>query len=247
VQRYFIQLSFQGTRYHGWQIQPNGISVQEVLGKSLSLMLREKTEVTGAGRTDAGVHSTFFVAHFDSADYSLDNPDFMYHLNRFLPEDLAVQRIWKVVPDAHARFSAVSRTYIYIISRLKDPFLTGTSYYYPGELDIEKMNQACRLLSGTHDFTSFSRLHTDVKTNICTVKKAVWDEKDNKLLFTITADRFLRNMVRAITGTLIDIGRGKITIDDFQKIIEKKDRRLAGASVPAHGLFLVNIGYPEGI
>jgi len=243
LQRYLIQLSFKGTCYHGWQIQPNGISVQKVLETTISTLLREQVAITGAGRTDAGVHALFFIAHFDALKNDLDSPDFIRHLNSFLPEDIAVQAVKKADPGFHARFSALSRTYIYVISRRKDPFSVEQSFYYPGILDMAKMNEAAEVLTQYSDFTSFSRLHSDVKTNICRVTYARWEESEGKLVFTITADRFLRNMVRAITGTLIDVGRGKISAENFRTIIEKKERKAAGASAPAKGLFLKHIDY----
>ena len=245
MQRYFIQLSFKGTHYHGWQVQPNGISVQEVLEKALSTVLRENTGLVGAGRTDTGVHALFFIAHFDAVDECLDDPDFVYRLNRFLPSDIAIQKIRKAGSDAHARFSALSRTYIYVITRVKDPFLLETSFYFPGFLDVEKMNLAAEFLFHYSDFTSFSRLHTDVKTNLCKISFACWKEENHQLIFTIRADRFLRNMVRAIVGTLLDVGRGKMTIENFRQVIESQDRKFAGPSAPAKGLSLKDIEYPD--
>ena len=245
LQRYFLQMSYKGTNYHGWQVQPNAVSVQEVMEKALSLILREEISVVGAGRTDTGVHASFFVLHFDLENEKwCDENNLVHKLNRFLPSDIAVQRIWKVDSDDHARFSAVSRTYRYYITTVKNSFRTETSYYYPGKLDVEKMNRAASVLTGYDDFTSFSRLHTDVKTNRCKIIQAEWTTKGTQLIFTIQADRFLRNMVRAIVGTLLEIGRGKLTIDDFREIIERKDRGAAGASAPAQGLFLVDITYP---
>lgn len=243
-QRYFLQMSYKGTNYHGWQVQPNAVSVQEVMEKGLSLILREEISVVGAGRTDTGVHASFFVLHFDLENEDLDENNLVHKLNRFLPSDIAVHRIWKVGSDDHARFNAVSRTYKYYITTVKNPFRTETSYYYPGKLDVEIMNRAASVLFEYDDFTSFSRLHTDVKTNRCKIIQAEWTTKGTQLIFTIQADRFLRNMVRAIVGTLIEIGRGKLTIDDFRKIIERKNRGAAGASAPAQGLFLVDITYP---
>jgi tRNA pseudouridine38-40 synthase len=247
VQRYFIQLSFKGTRYHGWQFQPNALSVQEVLEKTLSTKLREEIAVTGAGRTDTGVHSDFYVAHFDSGNLSLDQPEFIFQLNSFLPDDIAVQKIRKVAADAHARFDALSRTYRYQITREKDPFRIEMAYFYPLPLDVNAMNQAAQLLFGFSDFTSFAKLHTDVKTNNCKISEALWEENGAQLVFTIRADRFLRNMVRAIVGTLLEVGKGKLSVDGFREIIEKKDRGAAGTSAPAHGLSLVAIEYLERI
>ena len=247
IQRYFIQISYKGTAYHGWQIQPNAHSVQEVMEKTLSTLLRESIQVTGAGRTDTGVHASFFVAHFDAYDPALDSPDFVYKLNGFLPNDIAVQKVWKVHSNAHARFDARSRTYRYVVVREKEPFSEETAFRFSGALDLEKMNRAAKILFEYNDFTSFSKLHTDVKTNHCQIMQAEWMEEGIRLVFTIRADRFLRNMVRAIVGTLLDTGRGKLGMEEFRKIIESKDRGLAGASAPAHGLFLTGIEYPEDL
>lgn len=246
--RYFIQLSYKGTNYHGWQIQPNAISVQEILTKAFSTILREEIEITGAGRTDTGVHASYFIAHFDSEKENLNlDKKLIFKLNSYLPKDIAIYKILAVHPEAHARFDANSRTYYYYIHQQKDPFLLETSYYLPQKLDIDLMNKACELLFQFNDFTSFSKLHTDVKTNNCIIKKAFWTQDYYKLKFTITADRFLRNMVRAIVGTLIDIGKKKITLEDFIQIIENKNRSDAGISVPAQGLFLANITYHKNI
>ena len=252
--RYFIYLSYDGARYHGWQIQPNGISVQEVLSKALSTLLREPIEVTGAGRTDAGVNASLMVAHFDTTHEA--DEQLVYRLNKLLPHDIAISRIRKVTPDAHARFSATSRTYIYNIVTAKTPF-EPYAYRFPQPLDFDKMNEAAQTLFDYTDFTSFSKLHTDVKTNNCRIMKAEWAPVNCQLStvnsqlstpkwqFTITADRFLRNMVRAIVGTLLDVGRGVLTIEQFREIIEKKDRCSAGTSVPGNALFLADITYPE--
>lgn len=243
--RYFITLSYDGARYHGWQIQPNGISVQEVLNKSLSTLLRQPIEVTGAGRTDAGVNASMMVAHFDTATPIPSNLD--YKLNKFLPSDIAIHSIKEVSPDAHARFSAISRTYHYYVITEKSPF-EPYAYRYPQPLDFGLMNQAAELLYQYTDFTSFSKLHTDVKTNNCKITLAHWQQVSPiKWEFTITADRFLRNMVRAIVGTLIEVGRGAITIDQFRAIIEKKDRCAAGTSVPGNALFLADVKYDNSI
>lgn len=243
-QRYFAQISYRGTNYHGWQIQPNSISVQEVLEKAFSTLLREQIAVVGAGRTDAGVHAAFYVFHFDCLQ-TIENPDDLaYKLNSYLPADIAVQRIWKVDDELHARFNALSRTYRYYISTQKNPFKTLTSFKYLQPLDLERMNIAAQLLFDYEDFTSFSRLHTDVKTNNCKIYGAHWGELGAQLVFTIKADRFLRNMVRAIVGTLLEVGKGKLSIVDFKNIIESKDRAAAGASAPAKGLFLVDVEYP---
>ena len=247
MQRYFIQLSYDGTAYHGWQIQPNGISVQETIEKALSVVARETVAVTGAGRTDSGVHASFFVAHFEVDKENLDSDKIIHNLNCLLPADIAIQNIYKVHAEAHARFDALSRTYKYYIVKAKDPF---QRYYAAKESrapNLDAMNEAALKLFDYDDFTSFSKLGTDVKTNICRVDLARWVDEEDKYVFTIRADRFLRNMVRAIVGTLLDVGFGKMTIDQFCKVIEAKDRNAAGASVPAKGLFLVDIGYPEAL
>ncbi len=244
MQRYFVQLSFMGSRYHGWQIQPDSVSVQEIIEKAFSTILREEISVTGAGRTDTGVHASFFVLHFDASREIENLPKLVYRLNSFLPADIAVQRIWTVPQDAHARFSALSRTYNYGITLEKDPFTADTEYFLRIKPDMIKMNEAAQVLMEYSDFTSFSKLHTDAKTNLCKISSAEWFMKNNRLVFSITADRFLRNMVRAIVGTLLDVGKGKITIEDFRHVIEIRNRGAAGTSVPAHGLFLVNIKYP---
>ncbi len=246
-QRYFVELAYNGTRFHGWQIQPNAKSVQETLEYALSTICREPIAVTGAGRTDTGVHASYFVAHFDSEDESLDHPDFTYKLNSFLNHDLVIYTIAKVGMDAHARFGAVSRTYNYFINQIKDPFAQETSWYFTRKLDVEKMNEACLVLFEFEDFTSFSKLHTDVKTNNCKIYHARWEEHRKRLVFTIKADRFLRNMVRAIVGTMVEIGQGKLTTNEFRAIIEAKDRGAAGASAPPEGLFLSDIIYPEEV
>jgi tRNA pseudouridine38-40 synthase len=247
MSRFFIELAFNGARYFGWQVQPGHPTVQEVLEKCFSAFLRTPVAVTGAGRTDTGVHASFFVAHFDAENLPFDAEDMVYKLNRFLPEDISLHRIRMVLPEAHARFSALSRTYRYFISRNKDPFLADTSFRYLLPLHMEKMNEAASLLLKYTDFTSFSKLHTDTKTNLCGVTEAYWEQKDHQLVFTITADRFLRNMVRAITGTLLEVGKGKLSVEGFEKIILKKDRCAAGMSMPAKGLFLTGIAYPESI
>lgn len=245
MQRYFIQLSYDGTNYHGWQVQPNGITVQEVLEKVMSTISREKIALTGAGRTDTGVHASFFVAHFDAENQDLDSVKIIYNINSLLPDDIAVQSIYKVRADAHSRFDALYRTYKYYLSKRKDPF---TRFYSEKDSripDMVKMNEAAEVLLRYEDFTSFSRLGTDVKTNNCHIYEAKWTDEGASLVFIIKADRFLRNMVRAIVGTLLEAGFGKLTVEEFSHIIELKDRGAAGASVPAKGLFLVDIGYPD--
>lgn len=243
--RYFIRFSFNGAAYHGWQMQENAISVQSKMVEALHFKAGVEEILTGCGRTDTGVHARNFFAHFD-LEKSLDVVDcekLVFDLNSFLPHDIAVQAVFPVKADAHARFSAVSRTYKYYISREKDPFLHHFSWFVFRDIDIEKMNEAAASLFEYNDFTSFSKLHTDAKTNNCRIMQAVWEEEAGKLVFTITADRFLRNMVRAIVGTLIKVGRHQLTIENFKEIIEGKNRGLAGFSVPAQGLFLHSVEY----
>lgn len=244
--RYFLKLSYNGKAYHGWQNQPDAISVQEVLEKGLSLLSRQTIEIVGAGRTDAGVHAKQMVAHFDFSD-KIDLKDLKYKLNSYLPVDIAVHNIFKVKPEAHARFDALSRTYLYRISTEKDVFNVDQAYYLKSHLDIEKMNQACEILFKHSDFECFSKTNTDVKTFNCKIMEAHWQPVGDELHFTIKADRFLRNMVRAIVGTMINIGMGKLKVDDLNKIIMSKDRSEAGYSVPAHALYLIDIEYPEKI
>ena len=251
--RYFIQLSYDGTGYHGWQVQPNGVSVQEVLQKALSTLLRQPTEVTGAGRTDAGVHASMMVAHFDwpaahegegGEEMPLDCTQLTYKLNRLLPPDVAVQAVRPVGPEMHARFSATRRTYHYYIHTRKDPFLRGYSWQVNVPLDFALMNEAAQVLLEYSDFTSFSKTGTDVKTNICQLTEARWEQlKPGEWRFTVSANRFLRNMVRAIVGTLVEVGRHRMTISQMRHAIEAKDRQRAGESVPGHALYLTNIEY----
>ncbi|MBR8707918.1 tRNA pseudouridine(38-40) synthase TruA [Bacteroides pyogenes] len=247
MQRYFIYLAYDGTRYHGWQVQPNGISVQECLMKALATFLREDIEVVGAGRTDAGVHASLMVAHFDY-DASLEPDAVADKLNRLLPPDISVFRIRRVKPGAHARFDAVERTYKYYVVSAKYPFNRQYRWRIHSRLDYDRMNEAARTLLEYSDFTSFSKLHTDVKTNICRITHAEWTQEDDiTWVFTIRADRFLRNMVRAIVGTLVEVGRGKLSVDGFRRIIEQKDRCKAGTSAPGQALFLVDVAYPQDI
>lgn len=252
--RYFITFSYDGTCYHGWQIQPNGVSVQEVLQNALSTLLRTSIAVVGAGRTDAGVHARMMVAHFDiveqdsdcvsQAASEIDCGQLVYKLNKILPHDIAIQKVERVADDLHARFSATSRTYHYFIHTNKDPFLRAYSWQIYGMLDFRKMNEAAHILMDYSDFTSFSKVNTDTKTNLCTITEAHWDEIEPGVWrFTITANRFLRNMVRAIVGTLVEVGRGKLSLDGFKKVIEEKNRCSAGESVPGNALFLVDIKY----
>ena len=240
--RYFIEFSYYGKNYFGYQIQPNEISVQEALEKALSIILREDIKTTGAGRTDTGVHARKMFAHFNT-DLNLDE-NLAYKLNSFLPPDIAVKRIFPVKEDFHARFDATFRTYEYYISLEKNPFTQDSSWQmWKRNLDINKMNEACKILFEYEDFTSFAKLHTDNKTNNCKIYKAFWEQNGTELKFTISADRFLRNMVRAIVGTMVEIGNGKIQPADLRKIIEDKNRNAAGISAPSQGLFLVDVGY----
>ncbi|NVO09289.1 MAG: tRNA pseudouridine(38-40) synthase TruA [Bacteroidales bacterium] len=246
--RYFIELSYRGTKYHGWQIQENAHSVQAELNSSLATLLKEDISTLGAGRTDTGVHAKYFVAHFDSIRDDLSsNASFLYHLNQILPLDISIKSIRSVEPAAHARFDATSRTYHYFICRDKDPFWRELAWMFYGSLDIDLMQQASKYLFNYTDFTSFSKVGSDNKTSDCKIYSANWAEKDNLLIFSVTADRFLRNMVRAIVGTMVDVGRKKITAERFSEIIAAKDRALASSSAPAEGLYLTGIEYPKGI
>ena len=245
--RYFIYLSYKGTAYHGWQIQPNGLSVQEVLCKALYTVFRTETEITGAGRTDSGVHARLMVAHFDTDKEIESLTGLTVKLNSILPKDIAVSKIVEVKPDAHARFDAISRKYEYHIVTSKNVFKSEYAARFNEHLDFEAMNQAAAILKEYSDFTSFSKLHTDVKTNNCVIHQASWTQNEGEWIFTIEADRFLRNMVRAIVGTLLEVGRAKMTIELFREIIEAKNRCKAGTSVPAQGLYLVDVQYPEDL
>jgi tRNA pseudouridine38-40 synthase len=248
VSRYFINLAYDGTNYHGWQIQPNGISVQECLMKALSTFLRQEIEVTGAGRTDAGVHASLMTAHFDYDGPLLGNEATTDKLNRLLPRDISVFSVRHVRDDAHARFDATYRTYKYYVTLSKFPFGRQYSWQLHAAPDFALMNEAAQTLFGYTDFTSFSKLHTDVKTNNCRIMHAEWTQQDERTwVFTIQADRFLRNMVRAVVGTLMEVGRRRMTVDGFRRVIEQKDRCKAGTSVPGNALFLVDVGYPADI
>ncbi|MDF0716000.1 tRNA pseudouridine(38-40) synthase TruA [Muricauda sp. 334s03] len=244
--RYFIQFSYFGKAYHGWQNQPNAITVQEVLQKALSTLLRKTVEVVGAGRTDAGVHARQMYGHVD-VDAISDIDDLVYRLNAFLPDDIAVQGIHKVVDGAHARFDAVERTYEYWLVKEKDPFLFDHAHFVKHPLDVDAMNKAAKMLLEHRDFECFSKSNTDVKTFNCDVREAFWAIDKEKWVFTITADRFLRNMVRAVVGTLLEVGMGKMSPEDIHRIIASKDRGEAGASVPAKGLYLTKVSYPKEI
>ena len=244
--RYFIELSFNGKAYHGWQNQPNAISVQEVLEEALSILLKEKIAIVGAGRTDTGVHAKQMFAHFDTLkEFSFE--ELKYKLNSFLPNDIAIQDILKVNDEAHARFDAISRTYKYRISLNKNVFSFNGSYYFKQKLDVDKMNEASKILFEYEDFECFSRSNTDVKTYNCNIFKAVWHFDEDELVFTIKANRFLRNMVRAVVGTMMEVGTGKIEVEDLHHIIKSKNRSQAGTSVPGHALYLMKIEYPQNI
>ena len=241
--RYFITLSYDGTRFHGWQVQPNGISVQGELDRGLTLLLRTEVHTTGAGRTDAGVHARMMVAHFDT-DTEVDGQQLAYKLNKLLPRDISIQRVERVSDALHARFSATSRTYHYYLHTCKDPFLRHYSceLHYP--LDFDKMNEAARLLLSYEDFGAFCKAHADVKTTLCHVTRAEWMQTaPSAWYFEITANRFLRNMVRAVVGTLIEVGRGRLSIDGFRRVVEGRQRSDAGESMPANALFLEDIQY----
>jgi len=245
--RYFLKLAYNGEKYFGWQMQPHQISVQEVLTNGLSLLLKENILLTGAGRTDTGVHAKEFYAHFDTSFVFTDENkrDFIYRINRFLPPDIVVYDILSVHEQAHARFDALSRTYRYYLTTQKNPFALSFAHRIFFQPDIEKMNICCQKMMNYTDFTSFSKVHTQTKTNNCRIMQAFWryDENKDLFVFEITADRFLRNMVRSIVGTLLDVGRGKLSVNDFCAIIEQKNRNHAGVSVPASALFLEGIGY----
>jgi tRNA pseudouridine38-40 synthase len=245
--RYFIHLAYDGSAYGGWQIQPNATTVQQMINNGLTAIGGVKSSVTGCGRTDAGVSARSFFVHFDHAE-ALNNDalkQLTFRLNRFLPQDIVVFEIKAVVPGAHARYSAMWREYEYQIIRQKDPFTFHQAYLVQGDLDIEKMNSCSALLLGRHDFQCFSKVNTQVNNYLCVIDKVKWTEKDHVLKFTIRADRFLRNMVRAIVGTILDVGRGKISFEEFQQIINSHDRSKAGYSVPAKGLTLTGVGYPD--
>ncbi len=252
--RYFLKLAYNGEGFHGWQTQPNATSVQQTIEEALSVVTRRQTAVTGAGRTDAGVHARCMYAHFDSPEPIADKRRLLLSLNRLVGKKISILDLIEVAPDAHARFDASERTYKYFVTYEKSPFLFPYSWHSPSVLDVDMMNEAASILLDTKDFSSFAKLHSDAKTNICDVRKALWTplENDNSslslplpgIVFTISADRFLRNMVRAVVGTLVDVGRHKIDIDGFRRIISEKNRCSAGTSMPAEALFLWNVSYP---
>ncbi|WP_047246087.1 tRNA pseudouridine(38-40) synthase TruA [Maribacter thermophilus] len=244
--RYFIQFSYFGKCYHGWQKQPNALTVQEVLEGVFTKLLRQKIDLVGAGRTDTGVHAKEMYAHFD-IDQITDIPNLIYRANAFLPDDIAVSDIFPVRSKAHARFDAEERSYEYLISPRKDPFYKDSAHYIRFPLDLDQMNSAAELLFGRQDFECFSKSKTDVRTYFCDVKTAIWTREEGIVVFRITADRFLRNMVRAVVGTLLDVGTGKYPADYVKSILKSKDRSKAGVSVPAKGLYLTSVKYPNTI
>ena len=244
--RYFISLAYKGTHFHGWQTQPNAVSVQERINQGLSVLLKENVKIMGAGRTDTGVHAKQMYAHFDT-NILFDESEICYRLNAFLEDSILIKSIFKVANQTHARFHATARTYEYWLCQNKNPFLTESAWLMYSNLDFDLMNKAAAYLIEVKDFSSFAKVHADVKTHICDVRKAAWVYENDKWVFTIEADRFLRNMVRAIVGTLIEVGKKKMSLHSFKSIINKKDRGEAGTSAPAKGLYLVKIDYPKGL
>ena len=243
--RYFIELSYDGTPFIGWQRQPYGDSVQSCLENALSILFSKPLSIVGAGRTDAGVHAHQLFAHVDIDQHI--NQDLTFRLNKLLPKEIAVRNIFAVAQDAHARFDAVSRRYCYHVTTQKNPFLQKRSYQFTKSLDVKLMNQAAKILIDHEDFKCFSKSKTDVKTYICDIQHAHWHQDGSELVFSIQANRFLRNMVRAIVGTLIEVGLRKISISDFETILTSRDRNQAGYSVPGHGLYLEKVNYPKHI
>ena len=246
-QRYFIKLAFDGSLYHGWQQQQNAPSIEHKINETLNTILRQDVKITGCGRTDTGVHAKEFYAHFDTEYLIEDEEMVLYKLNSLLPNDIVINKLFKVKPVTHARFSATKRTYQYFINSKHSPFDKNYEYFFNRNLDIELMNEACSLLKGNKDFSCFSKTHTQVNNYLCTIHEAHWETQDGRHVFTITANRFLRNMVRAIVGTMLDVGLHKIDLNEFKNIIEKGSRSDAGMSVPAQGLFLTKVEYPEDI
>ncbi len=242
--RYFIECAYRGTKYSGWQIQDNAPTVQSEIEKALSTLLKHKIDITGSSRTDTGVHAVQQMAHFEMVNEILDCDNLVYRMNKLLPLDISVQKIFNVADDYHSRFEAISRKYEYRISRKKNPFQKGLAYEFNGNINIALMNEACNILFRHIDYQCFSKINTDVLTFNCTIIEAQWEEKqDDLLVFSIKANRFLRGMVRTIVGTLLEVGLGKISITAFEEIILSKDRKKAGRSVPAEGLFLMEVNY----
>lgn len=244
--RYFFEISYNGTHYNGWQSQLNATGVQTVVEEVMTKLFREKIEITGSGRTDTGVHCEQQFFHCD-IEKTFDEAQFIQKLNSFLPKDIAIHTIRKVKPTASARYDAIERSYRYEITRTKNPFLEGLAWHFFKDIDIQTMNQAAALLIGEHDFECFSKVKTDVNHFRCDIKKAEWKAEGNRLYFYISANRFLRGMVRAVVGTLLDVGTGKTSIKDFQQIIKSRDRKKAGANVPAYGLYLMKVKYPSTV
>lgn len=241
--RYFLELAYQGRVFHGWQRQPEAVSVQEKVEDALSVLTQQSIEVVGAGRTDAGVHARQLFAHFDSEQEL--GKELVFKMNSMLPKEIAIKAVHKMRPQAHARFDALSRSYEYYVIQEKDPFAFGAAYWVKRELDMDKMNRAAELMLGYRDFKCFSRSRTDVRTYNCKLEHAFWEERTDMLVFKIKADRFLRNMVRAIVGTLLEMGLGRMEVEQMHQIIQSKDRTRAGASAPAHGLYLTKVEYPK--
>ena len=244
--RYLFQVSYLGTNYHGWQSQANAVGVQDVIEDALSKLLRTQASIVGSGRTDTGVHCVRQFFHVDVLQ-EIKMESLMQRLNSFLPKDIAIHGIRKIRPDAHARYDAYERAYVYKITRLKDPLMTGFAYHFFKEVDLKTMNKGAALLVGMHDFQCFSKVKTDVNHSLCEIKKAQWAESGHQLVFHIVANRFLRGMVRAIVGSLLDVGTGKTSLSDFRQLIDSKDRKRAGMNVPPEGLYLVDVKYPKSI
>ncbi|MEL7145682.1 MAG: tRNA pseudouridine(38-40) synthase TruA [Bacteroidota bacterium] len=244
--RYFLYLAYNGTNYHGWQVQDNAISVQQVLNESLSTLLRTEINAMGSGRTDTGVHARMQVVHFD-VDEPLDQDQLVARLNRFLPKDITIYQLKAVQSDANTRFDAISRQYHYHIHSFKNPFKEKLSYGFYQSLNVQAMNSACELLLQWKDFECFSRVKTEVNNFYCDIFEAKWLRENEDLLFSVRANRFLRGMVRALVGTLLEVGQGKVGLGDFNEILKSRDRRRAGRAVPPHGLYLHDIVYPDKI
>ena len=244
--RYFFEITYDGTKYNGWQNQANALGVQQVVEETLSKLLHEKISIVGSGRTDTGVHCIQQFFHAD-IQTEMERQEFLQRLNSFLPKDIAIREILPVKPEAHARYNARERAYEYHITTRKNPLLVGRAFYFFKKCDISLMNEAAALLVGEHDFTSFSKVKTDVNHFVCTIKKAHWAKNGDLMIFSISANRFLRGMVRAIVGTLLDVGSQKISIKEFQSIIKSKDRKKAGMNVPPEGLYLTQVKYPKNI
>lgn len=247
VARFFIEMAFNGEAFHGWQKQRNAVTIQQNLEQALTTLFQQPIDVTGAGRTDTGVHASYYVAHFDAPELPFEALHLIKKLNSFLPPGIVIYTIQQVKEEVHARYSAISRTYRYQLVLTKNPFLDRLSYRPWFIPDLDEMNRAARGMLNYTDFTSFARLHSDAKTNICNVSSAFWEEQNGGFIFEVKANRFLRNMVRAMVGTLLEVGRGKITVNEFFDIIEARDRSRAGTSAPPQGLFLVDIEYPAEV